>query len=87
MDDLEAFQFEDQQEDQGYRGVLGYCQALHRESWSKVGYPEEFDNIAKSDVAFVERLAKHGINPRFLENLWVLHLHHQRNWEGTDDYL
>jgi ADP-heptose:LPS heptosyltransferase/glycosyltransferase involved in cell wall biosynthesis len=78
---------EDQQEEQGYRGVLGYCQATLRKNWEMVGYPEEFDNIAKSDVAFVERLGQCGVTPLFLKDLHVLHLNHPRNWEGTQEFL
>lgn len=85
--DLQSLLQEDQQEEQGYRGVLGYCQAVRRELWEKMGYPEEFDNIARSDVAFVERLAQHGIQPHFLQDLAVLHLHHERDWEGTKSFL
>ena len=78
---------EDEQEEQGYRGVLGYCQALPRETWAKSGYPEEFDSIAKSDIAFIENLAKHGVTPLFIPEIRVLHLNHTRNWDGTTDFL
>ncbi|MBI3831172.1 MAG: FkbM family methyltransferase [Planctomycetes bacterium] len=90
VDPFGSFQqvaMEDEEENQGYRGVLGYCQAIKRHHWEKVGYPEEFDNIAKSDVSFVERLAGVGVSPLFLRDVYVLHLHHPRNWDGTKDYL
>jgi GT2 family glycosyltransferase len=83
----EALGEEDEEEENGFRGVLGYCQAALREPWLKVGYPEEFDNIAKSDVAFIDRLARVGVRPHFLRGLCVLHLHHPRNWEGTQAFL
>ena len=52
---------EDQKEEQGFRGVLGYCQAAMRSAWEKAGgYPTEFDQIAQSDVTFVERLRNKG---------------------------
>ena len=78
---------EDVQERQGYRGVLGYCQAVTRKAWEAVGYPEEFDEIAKSDVGFIERLAKIGVKPLFFPELKILHLHHARNWQGTEEFL
>lgn len=78
---------EDEQEDEGYRGVLGYCQAVTRQVWEEVGYPEEFDSIARSDVAFIERLQAVGVKPLFLKDVKVLHLHHQRDWTGTKEFL
>ncbi len=78
---------EDFDEEQGYRGVLGYCQALMRSAWKKVGYPEEFDRINHSDVSFIERLQKHGIHPLFLREISILHLNHTRNWNGTQTFL
>ena len=47
----------------------------------------EFSEIAKSDVAFIERLAKIEVKPVFLQDLRVLHLNLERNWMGTNDYL
>ncbi len=78
---------EDKEEDQGYRGVLGYCQSANRAIWETVGYPTEFDEIAKSDVTFMERAARFGVRPLFLPHLRVLHLHHPRNWMGTEERL
>lgn len=79
---------EDETEAQGYRGVLGYCQAATRTAWEAAGgYPTEFDDIARSDVAFVERLVQKGYKPVFLEDVRGLHLHHPRNWSGTNDFL
>ncbi len=67
--------------------MLGYCQATMYNAWKQVGYPVEFDEIAKSDVAFNERLAKIGVTPMFLRDLTVLHLNHERDWMGTKDFL
>lgn len=78
---------EDESEENGYRGVLGYCQSVDRSVWQMLGYPEEYDEIAKSDVAFVERTKWLGMRPLFLEKVRVLHLHHPRNWSGTEDKL
>lgn len=78
---------EDEQESQGYRGVLGYCQATSRDAWSKAGYPEQFDHIATSDIEFIERLATINVTPLFLQNIHVLHLHHKRDWMGTKSFL
>jgi len=79
---------DDNQEKDGYRGVLGYCQVAPRDAWEKTGYPEEFDNIARSDVAFVERLGREqGVTPRLVPGIKVLHLWHPRNWEGTQECL
>jgi glycosyltransferase involved in cell wall biosynthesis len=78
---------EDQDETLGYRGVLGYCQATTREAWEATGYPIEFEGSAKSDVEFNERLTKIGVQPLFLRDTVVLHLNHERNWLGTDNYL
>lgn len=70
------------------QGVLGYCQVLSRRAFQEITYPEEFNCINQSDIVFVERLqAKLGIRPRLLEKLFVLHLHHQRNWNGTEVFL
>ena len=80
---FETLKLEDQEEPNGYRGVLGYCQALTHEAWKRVGYPVEFDEIAKSDVAFNDRLATIQITPLFLRNVVALHLHHERNWTPT----
>jgi len=85
--EFQALKIEDQEEKHGYRGVLGYCQATTRDAWEAVGYPTEFDEIAKSDVAFNERLAKFGVTPMFLRDVTVLHLNHERNWMGTDGFL
>ena len=84
---FDSLKSEDQEEVQGYRGVLGYCQATTHDAWKQTGYPAEFDEIAKSDVAFNERLAKIGVTPMFLRDVTVLHLNHERNWMGTDDFL
>jgi glycosyltransferase involved in cell wall biosynthesis len=84
----ELLSSEDETEAQGYRGVLGYCQAAIREAWESAGgYPTEFDDIARSDVAFVDQLVQLGYKPVFLENVRALHLHHPRNWSGTSDFL
>lgn len=78
---------EDNSENQGYRGVLGYCQSAIAEVWKIIGYPIEYDEIAKSDVSFIERARALNVHPRFLDKLRVLHLHHPRNWMGTDERL
>ncbi|HLX63501.1 MAG TPA: glycosyltransferase family A protein [Planctomycetota bacterium] len=78
---------EDNNEEQGYRGVLGYCQSAVRAIWETIGYPTEFDEIAKSDVTFMESAGRLGVRPLFLRNLHVLHLHHPRNWMGTEERL
>jgi len=79
---------EDEIEAQGFRGVLGYCQAASREAWESVnGYPTEFNDIARSDIAFVELLTKKGFRTLFLDKLRVLHLHHPRDWTGTSHFL
>lgn len=69
-------------------GVLGYCQAVHRAAFAQARYPEEFDKVNQSDILFVDRLREvAGINPRFLEDLVVLHLWHPRNWSGAQESL
>lgn len=78
---------EDNEEREGYRGVLGYCQAVGRNLWTKVGYPEEFDKINASDVEFVERLRGIGVTPLFQNEIRVLHLNHLRDWTGTKELL
>jgi hypothetical protein len=85
--EFERYSMEDCDEVHGFRGVLGYCQAVLRDKWGDVGYPTEFDNIAQSDVAFVDRLAKRGVTPLFLKDLKVLHLQHPRDWAGTNAFL
>ena len=75
---------EDGEEAQGYRGVLGYCQALRRDKWEQAGgYPTEFNTVNQSDVTFVDRLATIGVSPLFLRDLVLLHLNHVRDWRGT----
>jgi len=79
---------EDNQEPDGHRGILGYCQVVPRQVMEKTGYPEEFDSIATSDVRFLERLEKEqGVRPAFVPGMRVLHLWHPRNWEGTEVFL
>jgi len=79
---------EDQQEKDGHRGILGYCQVVPRVAMERTGYPEEFDIIATSDVQFVKRLTEEqGITPSFVPGMRVLHLWHPRNWEGTTECL
>lgn len=85
--EFETLAREDHAEDKGYKGVLGYCQAVPRSAWERVGYPTEFNETAKSDVAFADRLKKHGIAPWFEKDLCVLHLHHPRDWAGTNGFL
>jgi len=85
--DFGVFETEDCEEENGYRGVLGYCQAVNRHHWEAVKYPEEFDNIAISDVKFNERLQAQGVKCHFVKDLTLCHLHHPRNWEGTTDFL
>ena len=87
IDQFDHLLSEDVEEPHGYRGVLGYCQAVLREHWAKVGYPTEFDQIDRSDVDFVERLRTVGVSPLFVKNVRLLHLHHPRNWMGTDRFL
>jgi len=84
---FDALRHEDFQEESGYRGVLGYCQIVSREAFSRVGYPEEFDKINQSDIEFVNRLQAIGVYPRRLDGQTVLHLHHERNWEGVTSYM
>ena len=70
------------------QGVLGYCQVVARDAYKTVLYPEEFDQINQSDIVFIERIQqKLGISPRMLEDLFVLHLAHPRNWNGTEVFL
>ncbi len=79
---------EDNQEEGGHRGVLGYCQVVPRAAMEKTLYPGEFDHIATSDVEFVKRLGdQQGITPGFVNETRVLHLWHPRNWEGTEEFL
>jgi glycosyltransferase involved in cell wall biosynthesis len=79
---------EDQQEKDGHRGILGYCQVVPRAVMAKTGYPEEFDIIATSDVQFVNRLVEQqGVTPSFVPGMRLLHLWHPRNWEGTKECL
>ena len=79
---------EDNQEPDGHRGVLGYCQVVPRVAMEKTGYPEEYDIIATSDVEFLKRLSKdQGMTPAFVPGMRVLHLWHPRNWEGTEEFL
>jgi GT2 family glycosyltransferase len=85
IDTFDNLLSEDCSESQGYRGVLGYCQALLRSSWVKCGgYPIEFNEIARSDVAFVQSLCHAGIAANFLKEVRVLHLHHERDWVGLN---
>lgn len=84
---FDVLQNEDHEEERGFRGVLGYCQATTREAWERTGYPIEYDEIAKSDVAFIEQLGKIHVTPLFISDLKVLHLNHARNWMGTDKFL
>lgn len=79
---------EDNQEPDGHRGVLGYCQVVPREAMERTGYPDEFDIIATSDVQFVKRLEEEqDITPASVPGLCVLHLWHPRNWKGTEVFL
>jgi len=79
---------EDHHEDQGFRGVIGYCQVVPRTVMEKTGYPQEFDHIATSDVEFVKRLGQQqDVTPHFVKSTRVLHLWHPRNWEGTEEFL
>jgi hypothetical protein len=69
-------------------GVLGYCQAVHRDAFARARYPEEFDVVNQSDIVFVERLRRWaGVLPQYLPEESVLHLWHPRNWKGTDEDL
>ena len=84
MDQFDTLLQEDSEEEQGYRGVLGYCQALQRDKWQQVGgYPTEFDQVNQSDVTFADRLSGIGVSTLFLRDLVVLHLNHVRDWTGT----
>jgi ADP-heptose:LPS heptosyltransferase/GT2 family glycosyltransferase len=78
---------EDCREKDGYRGVLGYCQIVTREAFERVGYPEEFNRINQSDIEFVKRLEGIGVHPHRLEGETVLHLYHERNWEGVERFM
>jgi hypothetical protein len=70
------------------QGVLGYCQIVSREAFEHVRYPEEFNCINQSDIVFIERLKERlGIEPRLLEEQFVLHLDHARDWSGTKIFL
>jgi len=84
---FDALRREDCQEKDGYRGVLGYCQIVRREAFEQVGYPEEFDKINQSDIEFVARLERIGMHAQRLEGETVLHLHHERNWDGIDSFM
>ncbi len=75
-------------EENPFVGVLGYCQAVHRQAFAHARYPEELDMVNQSDIAFVERLQREvGVTPRFLDDRTVLHLWHPRNWQGTTENL
>lgn len=74
--------------DESHVGVLGYFQALSRSAFRSAGYPEEFNRVNQSDIAFVERLTKYcGVVPQFLAELYGLHLWHPRDWGGTKEQL
>jgi len=69
-------------------GVLGYCQIVTREVFAQIMYPEEFDMINQSDIEFINRLqAKLGVQPKFIKDMFVLHLYHERDWSGTKVFL
>jgi hypothetical protein len=69
-------------------GVLGYCQAVRRDAFSRARYPEEFDAVNQSDIVFVERLKTWAnVTPQYLQDQPVLHLWHPRNWAGTSEDL
>lgn len=69
-------------------GILGYCQVLQRDCLVKVPYPEEFDQINQSDIVFLERLGENlQVKPKMLQDLYVLHLAHHRDWTGTKTFL
>jgi len=93
LDPVENFellktQWDEEERKDVRQGVLGYCQILARKVFDTVLYPEEFDQINQSDIVFIERLnEKLGVNPRMLEDLFVLHLAHPRNWSGTQVFL
>ncbi|MGH7144007.1 MAG: glycosyltransferase family 2 protein, partial [Planctomycetota bacterium] len=75
-------------EPEAREGVLGYCQAVHRDRFALARYPEEFDRVNQSDIVFLERLKKHaGVEPQLLPDRAVLHLWHPRNWAGTTEPL
>jgi len=75
-------------EESPFVGVLGYCQAVHRDAFARTRYPEEFDVVNQSDIVFVERLGREaGVTARFLGEHRVLHLWHPRNWQGTSESL
>lgn len=84
---FEGLTQEDQEEEMGYRGVLGYCQVLARKDYARVMYPEEFDRINESDVVFVDRLKSVGVSAMRLKDEVVLHLHHVRDWEGVSGFM
>ncbi|HYF13251.1 MAG TPA: glycosyltransferase family A protein [Candidatus Paceibacterota bacterium] len=87
FEDLKT-QWDDAEKRELREGVLGYCQIVSREAFKKVMYPDEFDMINQSDIVFVERLiAQLGITPKLIDDLFVLHLAHPRDWSGTKTYL
>lgn len=81
-------QWDDAQRDEVRQGVLGYCQIVSKEAFAAVRYPEEFDCINQSDIVFVERLGERlDIRPKMMKEIFLLHLCHQRNWQGTEVFL
>ena len=81
-------QWDRSQEQEVRQGVLGYCQIAARSAFERVPYPEEFDCINQSDIVFAERLkVRLGVTVTFLDDLFVLHQHHPRNWSGTEVFL
>lgn len=93
LDPVEHFdalrgQWDRSQEQEVRQGALGYCQVVARSALERVAYPVEFDCINQSDIVFVQRLQERlGIAVKFLDDLFVLHQHHPRNWAGTEVFL
>jgi hypothetical protein len=93
VDPVEHFETLRQQWDQveatdGVRqGMLGYCQIVSRSAFEQVGYPEEFEGFNQSDIIFIERLHALGLHNHFLQDRFVLHLSHHRDWTGTKVFL
>ena len=78
---------QDEAHDGVRQGMLGYCQIVSRAAFERVGYPEEFEGFNQSDIVFIERLQAIGLRNHFLQDHFVLHLSHHRDWTGTKVFL
>jgi glycosyl transferase family 2 len=65
----------------------GYTQIIHRSTFARLRYTEEFNHFAHSDGMFADACKRAGIRPRKLPGLFCLHLDHPFSWYGSDMFL